>query len=127
MDALTGRVVHTSGYKMGISGLGNFLRKLRAAYPDTILMLVWDNWTVHRHPQVLAQAKALGIHILWLPAYAPWTNPIEKLWRWTKQKLLHYHRKADLWDELKAQVEEFLNQFKDGSDQLLRYVGLLPN
>jgi transposase len=111
---------------MGVKGLKEFLKELRAAYPEKLLVLVWDNWTVHRHPQVLAEAARLKIHIKWLPTYAPWTNPIEKLWRWLKQELLHHHHKADQWEELKAQVVEFLNQFKEGSTQLLHYVGLLP-
>lgn len=127
LDVRTGRVIYTEGYKMGIRQLKLFLGKLRDAYPERILMLVWDNWTVHHHPQVLAEAQRLNIHILWLPTYAPWTNPIEKLWRWLKQTHLHYHRKADLWDELKAQVRDFLAQFANGSKPLLRYVGLLPD
>ncbi|HEV2237019.1 MAG TPA: transposase, partial [Ktedonobacterales bacterium] len=95
-------------------------------YPDQILVLAWDNWPVHRHPTVLATARALRIHVRWLPTYAPWTNPIEKLWRWLKQTCVHHHPLADRWDELRATLTAFLAQFTDGSPALLRYVGLLP-
>lgn len=127
LDAASGRVVWTGGDKMGVAGLQRLLRAIRAAYPTGTVLLVWDNWPVHQHPAVLATAAALEIELLWLPTYAPWTNPIEKLWRWLKQTLLHHHRLADRWAELQAQVAAFLDRFAQGSTELLRYVGLLPN
>ena len=40
---------------------------------------------------------------------------------------LHLHRLSDDWETLKNKVIAFMTQFKDGSQALLRYVGLLPN
>jgi hypothetical protein len=65
--------------------------------------------------------------IRFLPTYASRLNPIEKLWRWLKQQVLHLHPLADNLAHLRDQVCEFLNQFAVDSDVLLRYVGLLPN
>lgn len=124
LEAATGRVLHASGSKAGVARLVAFLGALRAADPDRVVFLAWDNWPVHKHPHVLAAAAAHRIHLLWLPTYAPWLNPIEKLWRWCKQEVTHHHRLADRWDELKAAVLAFLDRFADGSDDLLRYVGL---
>ena len=59
-----------------------------------------------------------------LPTYASWLNPIEKLWRKLKQELVHLHRLADKLPELRAQIDRFLDQFANGSLDLLRYVGL---
>ena len=56
----------------------------------------------------------LPIEILQLPTYAPWTNPIEKLWRWVRQSVLHLHRLSDDWETLKNKVIAFMTQFKDG-------------
>ena len=81
LTAGTGAVTDVTGTKTGIPKLCQFLTALRERYPEITLTLVWDNWPIHRHPDVLARASELGIHILWLPTYAPWTNPIEKLWR----------------------------------------------
>lgn len=127
LDALSGQVVWSGRSAMTVKALRQFLRRLRAAYPTHVLLLVWDNWPVHQHPDVLAEAAALGIQLLWLPTYAPWLNPIEKLWRWLKQDRLHQHRLADDWPALKATANAFLDQFATGSDALLRYVGLLPD
>jgi hypothetical protein len=127
LDALSGQVVWIQGNKIGVEGLRRFLGALRQAYGGREVFLVWDNWPVHRHERVLSKAAELGIQILWLPTYAPWTNPIEKLWRWLKQSLLHHHRHSDRWEELKQWVGMFLDQFNAPSPSLLRYVGLLPD
>ena len=37
------------------------------------------------------------------------------------------HPYSDDWPALKQQVASFLNQFSSGSEELLHYVGLLPN
>lgn len=124
LDVVDGRVVRVSGIKVGVERLKRFLRALRRANPQRYLFLIWDNWPVHQHDAVLAEAKAQRIHLLWLPTYAPWENPIEKLWRWLKQTLLHHHAGADDWAALKAAVLAWLDQFAPGSDELLRYVGL---
>lgn len=126
LDVVSGQVTTTSAATMGVSGLCHFLERLRATYPHHQLILVWDNWPVHRHPVVLASAAQWRIQIRWLPTYAPWTNPIEKLWRCLKQTVLHHHPQADRWDDLKAAAQLFLDQFALGSVDLLRYVGLLP-
>lgn len=124
LEAATGRLTWLARSVMGVTNLKRFLAKLRRAYPGRRLILIWDNWPVHHHPEVLAAASALEIELLWLPTYAPWTNPIEKLWRWLKQDLLHQHGKADRWQELRAEVGAWLDRFATPSPALLRYVGL---
>lgn len=125
LDAVTGRTLYRTGSKVGVKALCAFLRQVRAGYgPDVRLLLAWDNWPVHYHDDVLACAAQEQIELLWLPTYAPWTNPIEKLWRWLKEEVFSMHRKSEQWEPLKAQACAFLEQFAKGSDNLLRYVGL---
>lgn len=126
LDVASGQVTLVSGAVVGVDALCKLLRQVRARYPDQIVVLAWDNWPVHWHARVRAAAARLHIHLRWLPTYAPWTNPIEKLWRWLRQTCIHHHRQADHWDALKAAVLAFLTQFTNGSVALLRYVGLLP-
>jgi len=127
LNHCTGATTYTTGSKLTVRKLCQFLVALRERYAEEEIVLVWDNWPVHQHPTVLTQASALGIHVLWLPTYAPWTNPIEKLWRWLRQEVVHCHRRADRWEELKAAVAGCLDAVADGSTDLLRYVGLLPD
>lgn len=150
LDALTGRVLHLQRSRLGVEALVDFYQLVAEAYADRkTIYIVQDNWPVHFHPDVLAalqpqtmnwplpvpghwstdpgpQARRLDlpIQLLPLPTYASWTNPIEKLWRWLRQDVLHLHRYADRWPQLWDAVDDFLSQFADGSEALLRYVGL---
>jgi hypothetical protein len=73
------------------------------------------------------QPEPLPIQIVQLPTYASWCNPIEKLWRWLKQDLIHLHRCAHDLDQLRGQIRTFLDAFATGSQELLHYVGLSSN
>ena len=74
----------------------------------------------------IGKLAKLPIEILQLPTYAAWTNPIEKLWRWGRQSVIHLHRLSNDWQALQDKALAFMQQFKGGSQQLLHYVGLLP-
>lgn len=153
LNAWTGQVHYLQRSHTDIPCFTTFWTQLRAAYPTaTQLYVTVDNWPVHFHPDVLAPLQpqafpfplrtppnwpttpspkavpgTLPIQLLCLPTYASWLNPIEKLWRWLKQDILHLHRQSDEWLTLKGRVDRFLAGFSEGSEALLRYTGLLPN
>jgi transposase len=127
LDALTGRVNYLDAYIVGRAKVIKFYERLNRAYPDVErLLVVQDNWSIHKHEDVITALKKWPrIEPVWLPTYAPWLNPIEKLWRWLRQDVLKLHRLAGDWPSLRARVNQFLDQFATGSHALLRYVGLL--
>jgi transposase len=117
-------------------------------HPDVLLHLqpqhfqfpihVPGNWPDEPSPKAKRDAEKrkakrgsrhekLPIKILQLPTYASWANPIEKLWRWVRQSVIHLHRLSDKWDRLKQRIRDFILSFRKGSNELLRYVGLLPD
>jgi transposase len=125
LDALSGQVSYLARSGIEVGTFCAFLRHLRAAYPPAVsLRLVLDNWSVHVHPRTQALAAALGIQLLYLPTYASWLNPIEKLWRWLRQDVIHLHDAAREVATLRDRVRTFLDQFAIGSPALLHYVGL---
>lgn len=153
LNAMSGQLSYRQRKITSIPCFTGFWYQLRDDYPQAEeIYVVVDNWPVHFHPDVLAplqdqnfpfppklpaswsslststKAKQdnLPIQLLCLPTYASWLNPIEKLWRWLKQDVIHLHRLSGNWPQLRERVDEFLVQFSDGSDELLRYVGLLP-
>lgn len=127
LDITDGRVIRRRGPKMGIIELKRLMRQIRKAYPDARkIFLIWDNWPLHKHEAVLEQAAIYGIDLVFLPTYAPWLNPVEKLWRKLRQEVIYMHRLADDWPALRKRVSHFFDQYKDGSMELLRYVGQLP-
>jgi len=64
------------------------------------------------------------VEVLWLPTYAPWLNPMEKGWRWTRQRVVHAHPWCDDFREFREQVRDEFDRLSDGSEEFLRYVGL---
>lgn len=154
MNAITGQVTYRQCSKITLAQLSDFYADVRIAYPDAEeIYVAQDNWPIHFHPDVLARLRPqnffpgppkvpphwptepklkairdnLPIRLLLLPTYASWLNPIEKLWRWLKQDVLHLHRISDDWQALKQAVANFLDDFEQDSPELLRYTGLLPN
>ena len=127
LNALTGRVDYREKYIVGREQVIGFYRQLAEAYGTVErLYVVQDNWSIHRHPDVVAALTTLPqLEVVWLPTYAPWLNPIEKLWRWLRQEQLYLHRYASDWATLRQRINAFLDQFAAGSHALLRYVGLL--
>jgi transposase len=126
LNALSGRVEYLDAYIIGREKVIRFYHQLVAAYPDARqLYVVQDNWSIHTHPEVQAALATLPqIEPVWLPTYAPWLNPIEKLWRWLREQVLTLHRLAGDWDRLRERVNAFLDQFAAESHALLQYVGL---
>jgi transposase len=127
LNALTGQVNYLDGYIVGRQQVIQFYSRLDRAYPKQVelIYVIQDNWNIHTHPDVLtALESSPRLTPVWLPTYAPWLNPIEKLWRWLRQDILKMHRWVEDWPHVKYRVHEFLDQFAHGSAALLRYVGL---
>jgi hypothetical protein len=128
LDARTGRVIAWQRRRFDRRTLLRFDRAVRAAYPAAeVIYLAQDNWPVHTHPDVLAALPGLRIERLPLPTYAPWTDPVEDLWRGLYRDVLHQHAFADDWRGLQAAVASWLDQWSTPSPLLLRMVGLCPD
>ena len=127
VNALDGRVHYLDAHIAGRRKMIEFHQLLDEAHPNVeTLHLIQDNWPVHDHEDVLASlAETLRIEVVKLPTCAPRLNPIEKLWRWLRQAVLKTHRLAEDRRQLRQRVDQFLDQFQNGSRELLRYVGLL--
>lgn len=63
-------------------------------------IVVMDNLSPHKSQPTLERMKQEGVQVLFLPAYSPDLNPIEKMW----SKLKAYLRKAE------ARTQEALEQ-----------------
>lgn len=154
LDPLDGRVTFRQRLRFGVSAQVGFYRELRQKYPAHERLYVGlDNWPVHFHPDLRAALEpqrcpfpyhlpprwreepteaaerkwgglGLPIQLIPLPTYAPWTNPVEKLWRWVRQRVLHLHRLAEDLGALRERVRRCLAALAEGSEELLRYVGL---
>lgn len=129
LDASSGRVCFQQASRISGEVFSRFVRTLAQAYPRAeTIDLIWDNWPVHKCElvqQTLAQLPRL--RVIALPTYAPWLNPIEKLWRKFRQEVDYLHRFAGEWRQVRQRVAQFFAQFAHGSPELLTYVGLTGN
>lgn len=50
-------------------------------------IVVMDNLSVHKSPEVVSLVEAAGAQVRFLPAYSPDLNPIEKMWSKIKSLL----------------------------------------
>lgn len=125
LNPITGQVDTWQRAHFDRHTLIRFYQAVANLYPTAkTIFLVQDNWSVHRHPDILQFFMQSRIVPLWLPTYAPWTNPVEKIWLRLKQELLHHHDFQDNWQDLKLAIQHWLEHCDDDPDDLLRYLGL---
>ena len=124
--SLDGTTISGTYPKVTAKRLSEAYRLAGQAYPkakEVTIALV--NWPVHYHERALrALEEDPRLRLLWLPTYAPWLNPVEKLWKWLRQRLAHNHPWAGDRDELERQAKLELERIRNQAEELLRYVGL---
>lgn len=97
LDYASGQVTwQITAHKNG-DAFATFLKQIAERWPDEDLILVLDNVSYHRSPQVRAWwAQQQGRIIpFWLPVYTPTLNLIERVWRYVKAKLACHRFWAD--------------------------------
>lgn len=126
LDAVTGHTCFRQAPRYSVAELLKFYRQVLAAYPQALMIyLVQDNWPVHFHEQVTQLlASQPRLQVLRLPTYAPWLNPIEKLWRWVRQTFCHAHPFSDDFREFKLQVQQCLAEAAHKGAEMLGYCGV---
>jgi hypothetical protein len=125
LDALTGRLTYWQGDKAGVDELGRFYRRRAEAHPGAeVIYAAQDNWPVHFLPGVLRAREGTPIRWLRRPTYAPWTDPIAKVWRKLQQEVLARHDFGDDGAGLRAAAAGWLAAAAPAD--LLRYTGLRP-
>jgi transposase len=75
-----------------------FLKQLKERFGDKPIAIILDNARYQHCFVVKTVAASLGIHLLFLPPYSPNLNIIERLWKFTKKKILYakyYHKPED--------------------------------
>jgi len=90
----------------------DFLMQLKLQYVDLPIVLVMDNAKYQHCKLVMDKEISLNIRLLFLPSYSPNLNIIERLWKFTKKKIL-YAKYYDTPTKFLQAINEFflkLNQ-----------------
>lgn len=103
---------------------GALLDKIASVYALTGLpvTLVLDNARYQKCQSVFDKAKALGIELLYLPAYSPNLNLIERLWRFVKKQVLysrHYDKFATFKESIDNCLRDLGTRFKSSMQTLM--------
>ena len=85
------------------------LRRIAMMHLDVPITLVLDNARYQKCKIVSALAAQLDIELLYLPAYSPNLNLIERLWKFVKRKVLYSKYYANFFDFRNA-ITDCLNQ-----------------
>ena len=109
LHARTGRVIWVGGLRKDSALFIEQLAALEQAYPSARrLLLILDNYGVHKSHKVNTWlASHPRIELLFQPAYHPWVNRIERLWKAMHDTVTRNHRCRTL-EELCAHVARFL-------------------
>jgi len=82
------------------------LQRLRAAFPDEAVIVLWDGAPYHRAQAVREAARTLDITLMPLPGYSPDLMPVEELWHWLREDVTYHHCHASA-DDLTRRVGDF--------------------
>jgi transposase len=83
---------------------------------------VFDRWSVHRRAaRLLNERGCSSIEVVYLPAYAPELNPVERVWGHTKYGELANFLPDDL-AHLEKEVRATLNRMRSDQDLLRSFL-----
>lgn len=84
-----------------------FFRKIEEAYPAKVKVHIFcDNAPYYRNCAVREYLKTSKIFLHFLPPYSPNLNPIERLWKWMKERVI-YNTYYEHFEEFKQAIFGF--------------------
>jgi len=85
-----------------------FLQEIEQVYPTMRrIHLFCDNARYYRNKAVQKHLETSKIQLHFLPSYSPNLNPIERLWKWMKERVI-YNTYYEHFDDFKLAVMGFL-------------------
>lgn len=94
-----------------------FLAKVRNIYSGKHIVVVLDN-AMYNHAYYTKEfAKWYDIELFFLPPYAPNINLIERLWKFSKKKLV-YNQYYEKFKDFIKEVEKYFNNLHEYQDEL---------
>jgi transposase len=101
----TGTLLLDRAAKWNQSSFQTHLRHLRSVWRGWNLVLLVDRGSPHTAGKSRALAKALGVEMRLLPTACPELNPLERLWRVLKGRVLCNEPTPDLDESLRRAIE----------------------
>ena len=90
VDVCAYKVIVQEDTALNASSTIGFLQKIEEAYPKKAVIHVFcDNARYYRNQAVTQYLKGSKVRLHFLPPYSPNLNPIERLWKWMKERIIY--------------------------------------
>jgi transposase len=107
IDVINHKVLVQEDEMLNAEATMSFLRKLEGAYPTKDrIHLFCDNARYYRNKAVTKYLETSRIRLHFLPPYSPNLNPIERLWKWMKERVI-YNTHYQEFDDFKSAIFGF--------------------
>jgi transposase len=84
-----------------------FFQKIEEAYPEKRKIHIFcDNAPYYRNKEVKQHLETSKISLHFLPPYSPNLNPIERLWKWMKERVI-YNTYYEHFEDFKGAIFGF--------------------
>ena len=96
-----------------------FLEKIENSYPEKKKIYIFsDNARYYKNKSVQNFIKTSKIVLCFLPSYSPNLNPIERLWKWMKERVMYntYYQEFDDFKHAIFGFLEALSNLKSGTE-----------
>ena len=108
VDLMEGKLHFQEDVMLNAQATIAFLKKVALAYPTKRkIHIFFDNARYYKNKAVRNYLNGSKIQAHFLPPYSPNLNPIERLWKWMKERVL-YNTYYKEFDDFKAAIFGFL-------------------
>jgi transposase len=106
-DVLSKKVIVQEDEALNAESTIGFLKKIEEAYPSkNKVHLFCDNARYYRNRSVKAYLENSKVLLHFLPPYSPNLNPIERLWKWMKERVM-YNTYYEEFEDFKSAIMSF--------------------
>ena len=109
VDIIEGKLHFQEDPMLNAQATISFLDKIEKAYPTKRKIHIFlDNARYYKNQAVKNYLEGSKIQLHFLPPYSPNLNPIERLWKWLKQRVI-YNTYYEYFDDFRQAVFGFLS------------------
>lgn len=113
IDVIDHKIVVQEDKMLNAEATISFLQKIERAYPSKAnIHLFCDNARYYRNKAVTEYLRTSKIQLHFLPPYSPNLNPIERLWKWMKERVI-YNTYYEGFEEFKSAVLGFFRTLNE--------------
>lgn len=109
VDIISHKVIIQADQTLNANSTIAFFQKIEKAYPGKDKIHVFcDNARYYKNKDVQNYLEASKVKLHFLPPYSPNLNPIERLWKWMKERVI-YNAYYPGFDEFKVAIFGFFS------------------